>query len=128
MLDEIVSILNNKGYHLELYHGVESTKYFTIKELLEFIVKNEKSKERLEIVGISSINLDFEKDYDFQEIPKGFHYMKGIRKLSKLIYLYEEDVFELKSVEEIEKEEKNNLQLLKEWADSLPERKDDKNE
>jgi len=124
-MEEIVRILNTKKYFVERYNDINPAIFFTIKDLLPFIERSEESVKKLEMMAASSIKIDFKDKYKFDEMPKKYSYFQDIKQISKLIYFYEDDVFNLKNTEKIKEEEQEGLKLLKEWAIKLPERKED---
>lgn len=123
-LERIVDILNSKKYYVLNFKYFNYDKYSTIKRIMPFINKTTESEKVLEIEGMTSLHINFKESYKFESLPKNFNYMAKIKELSKILYLYKNNPFELRNVQDVLNEMDNNLEILKEWAENLPERKE----
>lgn len=129
---DIIATLNKKGYkttascagHNEIIYDLENQ----IKDIHEldrikndscfkiYDIVDDKIYVKCEIVGASTY-ITFDKDYNFEKIPKGFRYEN--KWLGKFIDYYNEDITVRRKDDEIENELKNNWCILREWANKL---------
>ena len=130
-LYSIISILNEKGYCTLMYNRAKVNKIFKVSILFNQLLKEKllvindntisKLKDMIDINTWSDTTIVFREDYTFKNLPKGFELIDD--KLTyKLSILKDTEDIKVKSFKELDKEIKNSLKLLEEWAKKLPDK------
>lgn len=133
---DIVAMLNKKGYKtVNCYGGDYEIAYYEVNDVdiakLEEI--KEKKGEIIKRVGDSTfdfwmekwtthIYISFDKEYKFDNMPKGFNLENENLKsaIDGYVSYYNEDITERRSREDIEKELEEKRKILKDWVEKLP--------
>lgn len=135
---DIIAILNKKGYKTKASCAGHNKLLYNVDEYSDDISNLKKIKQsstnritrisgdrvyyKSEIIG-SSTYISFVKEYEFPYLPIGFEYDNryNLNLLSKELYYYFDDgCTNRKSDDVLEKELRNNWEVLKVWALSLP--------
>lgn len=128
-LAKIISILNQKGYLVEMFSIARITKPFLIAALVhdlieqELLVVNENTKDKIKKVinnsDYEATLICFKNEYKFDKLPTGYkligknlHYNLKILKVSENI--------ETKELIELYKEHEESIKNLENWAIELP--------
>ena len=124
-----ISILNKKGYYTEHANLAKITTLFSITNLLYELKQNNliniKNNEQtikniIESTIHEATSIMFKENYIFSNIPEGFIYDHNTL-FYFIIVLKDSDNIEFKELLEMDKEREKSIQLLEEWANSLPE-------
>lgn len=131
-LARTISLLNQKGYYVEMASKAKISIPLTISDFMQSLFSEKllevndeteaKLKKVLNLFGFSSTLIIFKDTYEFNNLPEGFKLIKNDLLFYDLNILKNSDGFEIKSAIELDKENQLSLQLLEEWAYSLPNR------
>lgn len=129
LLAEVISILNKKGYYIDMFSVANILKAFSISELTHNLIEkglleiNEETKQKIkEVISASDYEeslIIFKDDYKFDTIPEGFKII-GSHLYYPLSVLKEGDDISFKSLLELDEENRDSLKRLLEWAKKLP--------
>lgn len=128
-LAETLSILNKKGYLVEIANKAKATRLFgmscTIHELIEqnlLQINQETLPQIKKIINDNSTEatiIMFKQEYHFEDLPKGYKKINNAL-IYCLNFLKEGPTIELKTLIELDKEKEESLLNLKEWSENLP--------
>lgn len=124
-----ISILNKKGYYTVHANLAKITTLFSITNLLyelkqSNLININNNKQNIKNIIESTIHVStsimFKEDYHFSNVPEGF--INNHNTLSYFInVLKDSDNIEFKELLEMDKEREKSIEILEEWANSLPE-------
>lgn len=126
---EIIRILREKGYCVEYYHRANLDRVFIISNLIHDLesakvleIKEnsiDKIREVIKASDYETTSLTFKEAYDFSLLPAGF-IMINKCLITNLSILKDSTKLEFKSLVELDKELKESIEILKEWAQNVP--------
>lgn len=128
-LAKTVSLLNKKGYHVDTCSNAKISTPFFIGSLVQGLIDenilkiNNLNKNKIRKViqqnDYEAIILNFEKNYRFPKLPKGFTLIKGVLIYSLSTFSDDNDI-KFKTIMELDNERKESIKRLEEWANNLP--------
>ncbi len=128
-LAKAVSLLNKKGYRVNICSNAHIYTAFLIGEVVQGLIDekileiNNLTKDKIRKVieknDYQAIILMFEEDYKFKSLPKGFKLID--KDLTYYISTFsDEDDIKFKTILELDNERKESIKRLEEWANNLP--------
>lgn len=128
-LAKTISILNQKGYLVEMFSRARITKPFLIGALVhdlieqELLVVNENTKDKIKKVinnsDYEATLICFKNEYKFDKLPTGYKLIgKNIHYNLKI--LKDSENIETKELIELYKEHEESIKNLEDWAIELP--------
>ena len=116
---KIVNILNKKGYKIIRLIPAKLNNFQAFDIL--FLDKDTRLNEKvLRNICCTDIFIQFSDEYKFDTLPKGFYKLKEYNAFSCTINFYTENPFNIKTIEDLHKENEVKLKYLEEWANELP--------
>lgn len=128
-LSKTISILNKKGYYIDLFYRAKISEPFYIGTIIHelneegLVVINNETKEKIKNV-IKECNREctiilFKEKYNFDSLPKGFTLIGNSLQYNLSILKDISDI-ELKTLLELDKENNESIKDLEKWAKKLP--------
>ena len=124
-----ISLLNKKGYLVETSNRAKLIKPFyitcVIQALIEqnLLIVNQYTKEKIKKIidnnDTESTSIRFKNEYQFKNLPKGYKMINNTLSYN-LRFLKVGSNIEFKTLLELDRENKESLLNLKEWAERLP--------
>ena len=128
-LAKAISILNQKGYLVEMFSRARITKPFLIGALVhdlieqELLVVNENTKDKIKKVinnsDYEATLICFKNEYKFDKLPTGYKLI-GKNLHYNLKILKDSENIETKELIELYKEHEESIKNLENWAIDLP--------
>ena len=130
-LARAISILNKKGYHVDMFSCAKISKPFMISSIIHNLIEeellnieddNEKIKKAIKYDDVESTIIIFKENYKFDKLPNGYK-LHDNRIFYYLSILKDTEKISFKSVVELDKELNNSISELEKWAENLPDKK-----
>ena len=128
-LAKTVSLLNKKGYHVNMCSNARISTTFLIGAIVQGLIDekileiNNLTKNKIKKViqqnDYQSIILIFEDDYKFKSLPEGFRLI-GKNLTYYLSTFSDGNDIKFKTLIELDCERDESLKKLEEWANNLP--------
>lgn len=128
-LAKTLSILNKKGYLVEIAKRAKISKPFSISDLIYNLIEqklltvNEQTEEKIKKVidyeDVESTSIMFKEKYQFKSLPKGYKLINNDLTYN-LKVLKEGQSIEFKTLVELDHENQESIRALEEWALELP--------
>lgn len=126
-LAKTISILNKKGYYVDMCNVAKISVPFMIADLIHNLIEekvldiniyNEKVKKAIKYVDVESTMIIFKDNYKFDELPKGYILHNNII-FYRLSILKDSERITFKSLIELDHELTKSLNDLQDWAEKL---------
>lgn len=131
-LAKTLSILNKKGYLVEIGSRAHISKPFSISDIIYnfieqgLLIINEETEAKIKKIiayeDIESTSIMFKDKYEFKTLPKGYKVINN-DLFYELKVLKEGPGIEFKTLVELDHENHESIRALEKWAESLPENK-----
>lgn len=131
-LAKTLSVLNKKGYLVEIASRAKIWKPFSISDIIYNLIEqglltiNEQTEEKIKKVidyeDVESTIIMFKEKYQFESLPKGYKIINNDIAYN-LKVLKEGPGIEFKTLVELDHENHESIRNLEEWAEQLPENK-----
>ena len=130
-LAKTISILNKKGYYVDMFSIAKIGNPFRISDVIHNLIEekvldidnhNDKIKKAIKYAASESTIIIFKDNYKFDELPNGYE-IHDNRIFYYLTILKDTETISFKSLVELDHELNKSLKDLEEWAEKLPIRK-----
>ena len=127
-LANIISMLNKKGYFIDMFSTAKISKPYIISDLIHNLIKEKildinKYKEKIiKIIKYDDVEctiIAFKKNYKFDNLPNGYKKIDN-RLFYYLSVLKNENDFSFKTIVELDNELNNSINDLATWVLNLP--------
>ena len=130
-LAKTISILNKKGYYVDMFSIAKIGNPFRISDVIHNLIEekildidnhNDKIKKAIKYAASESTMIIFKDNYKFDELPNGYEIHDNCL-FYYLTILKDTETISFKSLVELDNELNKSLKDLEEWAEKLPIRK-----
>ena len=130
-LAKTISILNKKGYYVDMFSIAKIGNPFRISDVIHNLIEekildidnhNDKIKKAIKYAASESTMIIFKDNYKFDELPNGYEIHDNCI-FYYLTILKDTETISFKSLVELDHELNKSLKDLEEWAEKLPIRK-----
>jgi len=127
-LAKTISILNQKGYYVDMFSVAKISNPFKISDAIHNLIEdkildidnhNERIKKAIKYAASESTMIIFKENYKFDELPEGYEAHDN-RMFYYLTILKNTETISFKSLVELDHELDKSLKDLEEWAEKLP--------
>lgn len=130
-LAKTISILNKKGYYVDMFSIAKIGNPFRISDIIHNLIEekildidnhNDKIKKAIKYAASESTMIIFKDNHEFDELPNGYEIHDNCL-FYYLTILKDTETISFKSLVELDHELNKSLKDLEEWAEKLPIRK-----
>ena len=130
-LAKTISILNKKGYYVDMFSIAKIGNPFRISDVIHNLIEekildidnhNDKIKKAIKYAASESTMIIFKDNYKFDELPNGYEIHDNCI-FYYLTILKDTETISFKSLVELDHELNKSLKDLEEWAKKLPVKK-----
>ena len=127
-LAKTISILNKKGYYVDMFSIAKIGNPFRISDVIHNLIEekildidnhNDKIKKAIKYAASESTMIIFKDNYKFDELPNGYEIHDNCL-FYYLTILKDTKTISFKSLVELDHELNKSLKDLEEWAEELP--------
>ncbi len=127
-LAKTISILNKKGYYVDMFSVAKIGNPFRISDVIHNLIEeevldisnhNEKIKKAIKYAASESTMIIFKENYEFDELPNGYEIHDNCI-FYYLTILKDTENISFKSLVELENELTKSINDLQNWAEKLP--------
>ena len=131
-LANTISILNQKGYYIDMFNRARISKPFLTGAIIHDLVEeklldiNDDTKDKIKRIikqyDYESTLIVFKEEYKFNNLPNGYE-LFGKHLAYNLSTLENSNGIKFKSLVDLDHEHNKSLKNLEEWAKKLPNKK-----